>query len=117
MFKTEVRRKKKLKSRVRLWKLKDTVVRTAFKEKVNSKCNGSEDWVKLNTNLLDIAGKVCGQTKDKPRHLETRCCRKDRRQYCEEKRFVERVVAAAMDQVSKECIEKVKINCDGYELL
>ena len=34
LLKKEVRHEKKFKSRVRLWKLKDSVVRAAFKEKV-----------------------------------------------------------------------------------
>ena len=45
-------------------------MRAAFK-KVEYKCSGSEDWVKLKTNLLDVAGEVCGQTKEKLRHSET----------------------------------------------
>ena len=58
MLKKEVKRKKKFKSRFRLWKLKDIVVRAAFKENVDSKDNGTEDWVKLKTNLLDVGKKV-----------------------------------------------------------
>lgn len=41
---------------------------------------------------------------------------RDKRQYCEAKEIVKRVVAAAMDHVSREAIETVKINCDGREL-
>ena len=40
----------------------------------------------------------------------------DRRWYCEAKKVAKRVVAAAMDQASREAIEKVKINFDGPDL-
>ena len=109
----------------------------AFKEEVDSKCNCSEDHVKLNTNLLDVAAEVCGQTKGKPRQLETRwrnvavaidtkwelfkiwkrsSNERVRRQYCEAKKVFKRVVAPAMDQASREAIEEVEINCDSCEL-
>ena len=42
--------------------------------------------------------------------------KRDKKQYCEAKKVLKRVVAAAMDQASREAIETVKINCDGREL-
>lgn len=60
MLKKELQCRKLKKSRVRLWKLKDIVVTAAFKENVDFKCNGSEYWLELKTNSLDVAGVVCG---------------------------------------------------------
>ena len=37
-----------------MWKLTDSAVRAAFKEKMESKCSSSEKW-KLQTSFLDLA--------------------------------------------------------------
>lgn len=63
MLKKEVKYQRKYKGRVKLWKLKDSVVRAAFK-KVKSKCNGSEDWIKLETNLLVFPVKPVAKPKE-----------------------------------------------------
>ena len=43
----------------------------------------------------------------------------DRKQYCETKKnvSVKRVVATAMDQVSRKAGEKIVSNCDGYNVV
>ena len=38
---------------------------------------GVEDWCGLKKKLVDVASKVCGYTKDKPRHFEIRWWKKD----------------------------------------
>ena len=42
-----------------------------FVEGLNNYCDGNEDWYGSKRKLLDVASKVCGYTKGKPRHFET----------------------------------------------
>lgn len=42
--------------------IEDSIVRVAFKKKVESNCNNSEDRIKLKTSFLDVACEACSQT-------------------------------------------------------
>ena len=89
--------------------------------------------------MLDVAGEVCGYTKGKPRHSETWWWNKDvhvavrrkrelfriwrqsrneedRKKYCVAKKDAKRVVYMAMDQKTREAVEKVDSCRDGREL-
>ena len=139
VFKEEVRRKVKFRKKLKLWRLRESEVKEEFVEGVNNKCDGNEDWCGLKRKLLDVASEVCGYTKSKPRHFETRwwnkdvdvaVCRKrelfriwkqsrneeDRKKYCEAKKDAKRVVYMAMDQKAREAVERVDSCRDGYEL-
>ena len=139
VFRKKVKRKVKFRKNLKLWRLRELELKEEFAGRVNNKCDGNEDWYDLKSNLLDVAGEVCGYTKDKPRHSETwwwnkdvdvAVCRKrelfriwrqsrneeDRKKYCKAKKDAKRVVYVAIDQKAWEAVEKVDSSCDGREL-
>ena len=88
--------------------------------------------------LIDVASKVCGYTKGKPRYFETwwwnkdlvvAVCRKTellriwkqsrnekvRKKYCEAKKDSKKVVYMAIEQKGREPVEKVDSCRDGRE--
>ena len=110
-----------------------------FAERVNSKCDGNEDWCGLKRKFLNVAREVYGYIKGKPRYFETWWwnkdvdvaeCKtrelfriwkqswneKDREKNCEAKKDPERVLYIAMDWKGMEAVEKVDyffiaVNC------
>ena len=71
VFKKKVRRKVKFRKKLKRWRFGELEVKEEFAKRVNNKCDGNEDWCGLKRKLLDVARKVCGYTKGKPRHFET----------------------------------------------
>ena len=69
VFKKKVRRKVKFRKKLKLLRLRESEEKEEFAEGVKGKCNDNEDWCGLKRNLLDVASKVCGYTKGKPRHF------------------------------------------------
>ena len=69
VFKKKVRRKVKFRKKLKLLRLRESEEKEEFAEGVKDKCNDNEDWCGLKRNLLDVASKVCGYTKSKPRHF------------------------------------------------
>ena len=57
-FNREFKRKKKISTKLQLWRLKQSEVKM-FAEKVNKSCDGNEDWHGLNRKFLDFPRKVC----------------------------------------------------------
>ena len=62
MFKKKVRRKVKFRKKLKLWRLTESEVKEEFAERVNNKCDGTEDWCSLKRKLFDVAMEVCGYT-------------------------------------------------------
>ena len=60
----------------KLWRLRELEVKEEFAEGVHNKCASNEDWCCLKKKL-DVASEVCGYSKSKPRHFETRWWNKD----------------------------------------
>ena len=77
VFRKKVKRKVKFRKKLKLWRLRESVLKEEFADGVNNKCDGNEDWYDLKSKLLDVAGEVCGYTKCKPRHSETWWWNKD----------------------------------------
>ena len=105
-----------------------------FAEGVNNKCDGNEDWCRLKRKLIDVASEVCGYTKGKSRHSETRwwnkdvnvaVCRKrelykiwkqsqneeDRKKYYEAKKKMLREVVEKVER--REAVEKARESSRG----
>ena len=56
---------------MKLWRLRESEVKEVC-GRVNSKFDDNEVWCSLKRKLLDVASEVCGYTKGKPWHFETR---------------------------------------------
>ena len=72
-----IKRKKKFRKKVKLWRLKKSEVKLMFAEKVNTRWDGNDNYDCLQRKLLDLAREVCGCNKGKPRHSETWWWRRD----------------------------------------
>ena len=117
--------------------MRESEVKEEFAEGINNKCDGNEHQCGLKRKLLDVASKVCGYTKNKPRHFETwlwdkdvdvAVCRakdlfriwkqslneEDRKKYCEAKKKLREQLA--MDQKARKAVQKVDSCRDGREL-
>ena len=67
----------KFTKKLKLWRLRESEVKEEFAEGVHNKCDGNEDWCGFKRKFLDVASEVCGYTKGRPRHFETRWWNKD----------------------------------------
>ena len=138
VFRKKVKRKVKFRKKLKLWRSRESELKE-FADGVSNKCDDNEDWYDLKSKLLDVASEVCGYTKGKPRHFETWWWNKDvdvtvrrkrelfriwrqgrneedRKKYCEARKDAKRVVYMAMDQKTREAVEKVDSSRDGREL-
>ena len=70
MFKKKVMRKVKFGKKLKLWRLRESVVKEEFPEEVNNKCGDNEDWRGLKRKLLDAMSGVCGIRKANPGSLK-----------------------------------------------
>ena len=77
VFEKKVRREVKLRTKLKLWRSSESEMKEEFREGVNSKCDGNEDWCGLKRKLLGVVSEVCGYTKGRPRNFESWWWNKD----------------------------------------
>ena len=46
--------KKKVKKKLKLWRLRESEVKEEFAKRVKSKCDGDEDWCGLKRKMLQV---------------------------------------------------------------
>ena len=70
VFKKKVKSKVTFRKKLKLRRLRESQAKKEFPERVSNKYDGNEDRCGLKRKFLDVASKVCGYTKGKPRHFE-----------------------------------------------